>query len=107
MSLSRLFQPVFFAFVLLFAQQAGATHALKHAVEDLAQQQNDKQTSQSKTCEQCESYAQLSSALNVGVYDFALLLVSDESFQHVNLSLRTIPVLAAAARGPPQLQNIA
>jgi hypothetical protein len=107
MSLSRLFQPVFFAFVLLFAQQAGAAHALKHAVEDLTQQQSDKQTSQSKTCEQCESYAQLSNALNVGVYDFALLLVSGESFQHVHISLRSIPVLAAAARGPPQLQNIA
>jgi hypothetical protein len=107
MNLPRLFQPLFFAFVLLFAQQAGATHALQHALADLAQQQNDKQTSQSKTCEQCETYAQLSAALNVTVYDFALLLVSGESFQHVNISLRSVPVIAAAARGPPQLHNIA
>ena len=105
MNLSRLFLPVFLAFVLLFAQQAGVTHALQHALADLAQQQNEKQTSQPKTCEQCETYAQLSNALNVGVYVFALLRVSGETFQHVNIAHRPIPVLAAAARGPPYLQN--
>lgn len=95
------------AFVLLFAQQAGAAHALHHALEDLTQQQEEQQAPHSDTCEKCADYAQLGSALNVGTYDFIPLLVSDETIQHRTILFRSIPVLAAAARGPPQFQRIA
>jgi hypothetical protein len=108
MKLSRaIFFPLLLAFALLFAQQAGATHALHHAFEDLTQHQEDKQAPHSNTCEQCAACAQLGSALNVGVYNFIPLLVPGESFQQSTVSLRSIKILAAAARGPPQLQKIA
>jgi len=109
MKLSRaIFFPLLFAFVLLFAQQAGAVHSLHHALEDLTQQQEDKQAPHSDTCEKCADYAQLGSALGVGAYDFTPLLVSDETIQHRTFAFRSIHALAATARGPPaQLQRIA
>ena len=99
MKSSRLFQPLFLAFALLFAQQGGAAHALSHALEQTRQQ--DKQAPHSPACEQCETYAQLGSALNVGTYDFSLAVTSGEEVQHCAIAFRSIHVLAAAARGPP------
>ena len=107
MKLFRFLQPLLLAFVLLFAQQVGATHALHHALENLTQQQEDKQSPHSNTCEQCAAYAQLGSALSACFYNFIPLLVTSESFQHSTVSIRSIHILAAAARGPPQLQAIA
>jgi len=106
MKSSRFFQPLFLAFALLFAQQGGAAHALSHALEQTRQQ--DKQSPHSAACEQCEAYAQLSSALNVGTYDLALTDTSVEEVQHFAIAFRSIHVFAAAARGPPaHLQKIA
>jgi len=108
MKLSRtIFFPLLLALALLFAQQAGAAHALHHALENLSQQQEDKQAPHSNTCEQCAAYAQLGSALNVGAYDFTPLLVSGETIQHRTISFRSISILAATARGPPQSKRIA
>lgn len=102
MNLSRvIFFPIFLAFVLLFAQQAGAVHTLHHALEDLSQQQNDKQLPHSDACEQCAAYVQLGSALNVGAYDFTLLAASAETQKHLSIAFRRILVLAATARAPP------
>jgi hypothetical protein len=88
-------------FALLFAQQAGAAHALRHALENLAQQQEDKQAPHSDNCEQCATYAQLGSALNVSAHDFTSPVVSGTTIQHCSISFRSINVLSAAARGPP------
>lgn len=108
MKLSRtIFFPLLLALALLFAQQVGAAHALHHALEDLTQQQEDKQAPHSNTCEQCAAYAQLGSALNVGTYDFVPLPVSDEAVQHRSISIRSTHTLPAAARGPPQSKRIA
>ena len=102
MKLSRIILfPLFLVLALLFAQQAGASHALRHALEDLTQQQEDKQAPHSDTCEKCADYAQLGSALNVAVHDFIPLAVSDETAQHRSISFRSIRFLAAAARAPP------
>lgn len=102
MRLSRaIFFPLLLAFALLFTQQVGAAHTLRHALEKQAQ--HDKKTPNSTACEQCEAYAQLSSALNVGTHDFTPLLVSDEAVQHHTISVRSAYILAAAARGPPAL----
>ena len=102
MKLSRtLFFPLLLAVALLFAQQVGAAHALHHALENFAQQQEDKQTPHSDTCEQCAAYAQLGSALSVGAYDFTPLLVSDETISDFTAAFRFLSVPAAAARGPP------
>lgn len=108
MKLSRtIFFPLLLALALLFAQQAGAAHALRHAFEDLTQQHEGKQAPHSNICEKCADYAQLGSALNVGAYNFTPLLVSDEAVQHPTISFRSAHILAAVARGPPQSKRIA
>ncbi len=103
MKLSRFFQPLFLAFVLLFAQQAGVAHALHHALDDVAQHQKGKQAPDSGSCERCADYAQLGSALSAGGYDFIPLNVSSEAILPRNLVFHSIHVLAAVARGPPSL----
>jgi hypothetical protein len=103
---SRLLQPLFLAFVLLFAQQAGAAHALSHAVEDISQHQ-DKHLPDSPACEKCANYAQLGSALSTGIFDFVPPQVSNEVIGHSASSFQSIHTLAAVARGPPSaLQKI-
>jgi hypothetical protein len=96
-----IFLPLLLAITLLFAQQAGGAHALHHALEDLSQQQNDKKTPHSGTCEKCAAYAQLGSALNVGAYDFRPPVVTGEAIQRSFIPLRFILVIAADARAPP------
>jgi hypothetical protein len=98
-----IFFPLLLALVLLFAQQVGAAHALRHALEDLTPQQEDKQVPHSDVCEQCANYLQLGSALNVGAYEFTPLIVSSETIQHRVILLRSVHTLPAVARGPPYL----
>lgn len=94
-------------FVLLFAQQAGAAHAVHHALEDLTQQQDkDKQAPYSDACEKCADYAHLGNALNVGAYHFTLLAVSDETVQLRTIHVRSAHTLPAVARGPPHSKII-
>ncbi len=97
----QLFQPLFLAVVLLFAQQAGAAHALHHALEDLTQHQDDKQAPHSDTCEKCADFAQLSSALNVDAHHFTPLVIFDETVQYHTFLFRSIRILSAVARAPP------
>ena len=102
MKSTRLVLPLLCIFSLLFAQQAGAAHAVHHAFEDLTHQQEDKKNApHSDACEQCANYMQLGSALNVGAYEFTPPVESGEAIQHCTIAFRSIPVLAAAARGPP------
>jgi hypothetical protein len=96
-----------FVFALLFAQQAGAAHAISHALNDVTQQQQDKQSPHSDACEKCADYVHLGSALNVGTYNFAPLLVSDETVQYRTIAFRSIHTLPSVARGPPQSGKIA
>ena len=110
MKLSRAaFFPLLLACALLFAQQAGAVHAISHALEDLTQQkQKGKEAPSSYACEQCATYAQFGSALSSTSHFFAAIAVPVESGRHRSTSLHSIHVLAAAARGPPALlQTIA
>jgi len=101
MNLSRLYLPIFLAFVLLFAQQAEGAHALGHAFEDLAQHQG-KQVPHS-ACEECATYAQLGSALTASPVDFTPPQISGIAVQHFNTTFLTTRLLAAVARGPPPL----
>ena len=98
--------PLLLAFSLLFAQQVGVAHALHHALENLAHQQ-DKPSPASDACEKCDAYAQLASALNVGTYDLVLLRVSNEIIEPRFISSRSTPALASVARGPPQTSETA
>jgi len=106
MQLSRIFFPLLLAFALLFAQQGGAAHALRHALEKQSQQ--DKQSPHSLSCEQCATYAQLGSALSNANHSFALLATAEGRAQQSIGSFRSIQIPAAVARGPPApLQTIA
>jgi hypothetical protein len=106
MQLSRIFFPLLLAFALLFAQQGGASHVLRHALEKQSQQ--DKQTSHSLSCEQCATYAQLGSALSSAIHSFALIAPAEGRSQPSISTFRSIQILAAVARGPPApLQTIA
>ena len=102
MNLSRLFQPLFFSFVLLFAQQAGAAHALSHAFEDISRHQ-DKHAPHSAACEKCATYAQLGSALSAGPIDFNPPQLSGEAVLHVAPTYHSTHIVAAVARGPPSI----
>lgn len=101
MSVRRVFHYLFLVFALLFAQQAGAAHALEHAYSDL--KQHDVKHAVSDVCEKCADYAQLGNALSVGTLDFTPLPLSAVEVASGAVSFRSIPVLSAAARGPPAL----
>ena len=98
MKLSRLFTPLLFALSLLFAQQVGAAHVLRHTLQEQSQQ--NKQLPH-QACEKCAHYAQLGSALNVAVLDFAPPLEFAETIRHVAVTFHSIHTLTAVARGPP------
>lgn len=105
MKLSRLFLPLLFALALLFTQQAGATHALHHALEQT--QQDKKSAHSSVACEQCATYAQLGSALTTPAHSFSLAHSCDENVSHADFVFLSQHVFTANARGPPALQKIA
>ena len=106
MKLNRVVYPLLFAFALLFAQQGGVAHSVSHALSEQTQQQ-DKQTPHQHTCEQCEAYAQLGSALNSNGISFALHDALSYLFSCQHYLLLTSHSLAASARGPPDIQKIA
>jgi hypothetical protein len=102
MKLSRLYLPFFLAFVLLFAQQAGAAHTVWHAFEDLTHHQ-DKQTPHPDACEKCANYAHLGSAMTASPIDFTPPRISGIAEQLFNATFLTTHLLAAVARGPPSI----
>ena len=105
MKLSRLFTPLLFALSLLFAQQVGAAHVLRHTLQEQSQQ--NKQLPH-QACEKCEHYVQLCSALNVATLDFAPPPVAAETIRHFAVAFRSTHTLTAVARGPPaSFQNFA
>ena len=102
MNLSRLYLPFFLAFVLLFAQQAGAAHAVWHAFEDISTHQ-DKQAPHPDACAKCANYVHLGSAMTASPIDFTPPQLSGIAEQHFNTTFLNTLLLAAAARGPPAL----
>ena len=101
----RLFLPLLFALSLLFAQQGGISHALRHILAE--QKQQDKHAPHSNTCDQCASYAQLGGALNSTIHTFALTIISSSALPQRSVTFNSFHVIAATARGPPLLQRIA
>jgi hypothetical protein len=89
-----------FALVLLFAlgQQGAAVHAVSHLTD--YQQQDDK-THTGSACDQCLTYAKLSSA--IGGIQFAVPVVtfSSPEYEVVGRCADSSPLRAYAARAPP------
>ncbi len=97
MTLSRLFLSLFLMLSLLFAQQAGAAHALGHVLK----QSQDHHSAPSTTCDECENYAQLGAALNVGTYVTPLRALPQAAILQTIFVAPSHQPLAAPARGPP------
>ena len=100
MKFSRPYLPLFLAFVLLFAQQAGAAHAVWHAFEDISTHQ-DKQLPHPDACAKCANYAHLGSAMTASPIDFTPPQLSGIAEQLYTATFLTTRFLAAVARGPP------
>ncbi len=106
MKLSRILFPLLLALTLLFALQTGGMHALSHALEEQAHQ--DEKAPHSPACGQCAAYTQLGSALNSTAPAFLLVSVPDAMALYVASAFRSTQPPAAVARGPPALlQEIA
>lgn len=101
----RFFQPLFFAIVLLFAQQGGALHALRHAFAEQTQQHN-KQTPHSPYCAECTTYAQLGGALNSGYLSFELHSSLIQTLAQHHVGFFTQSTIPAIARGPPPIHSL-
>lgn len=99
MKSSRFFLPVLVTLALLSAQQVGAAHTIRHAVQQL--QQHDQDVSHGGACEKCENYFQLGSALNVGIYTPPLIEAPAEAALPFFARFLTLALPAATARGPP------
>lgn len=97
----RFLFPLLFAFVLLFAQQGAAVHALGHILAEQAQQ--NKQLPHSPACEQCAAYAQLGGALGSSTHTFTLDSAPTEALLHRTTAFCSNHPLTPAARGPPAL----
>jgi len=102
----RFVTALLFAITLLFAQQGGVLHALRHTLAEQTQQQN-KKAPHSPYCEQCTSYAQLGGALNSTYLSFELHSSLVQTLAQHYFVFFTRHTLTAIARGPPVFQRSA
>lgn len=102
MRLSRVLFPLLLTLLLLFAQQGGAMHALRHALAE-KNQQHDKHAPHSSTCGYCSAYTQLGGAVGSSSHFFAVNDIPGETVLFFAITLRSIHPLTAIARGPPIL----
>ncbi len=94
--------------LLFFAQQGGAMHALGHALEELHDQQQDKDAPHSSACGHCAAYMQLGGVLCSAFHSFAVPALSNGTVLFSAITFRSNEPLIAVARGPPGLlQEIA
>jgi hypothetical protein len=98
MKLSRIFLPLLFSFVVLFAQQGASTHAMQHA---LAEQAQDQSLPHDKLCDLCAVYAQIGSAIGSSSVFFAPDEQTSFFVQAFFSSFRSASFSAFAARAPP------
>ncbi len=98
MKLNKIFFPLLFAVVLLFAQQGGAVHALHHA---MAGQTQDQSLPHDKHCDLCAVYAQIGSAVAIGSIHFDFASSFNTSLSGYFTASRSVAFRAFAARAPP------
>ena len=94
--------------LLFFAQQGGAMHALRHALAEHHEQQQDKHAPHSSACGHCAAYMQLGGVLCSAFHSFAIIAIPSGTIQFNTIPFRSNQPLIAVARGPPGLlQEIA
>lgn len=107
MSLSRFFLPLLIVSTLLFAQQVGITHTLRHTLTVHKQKHGQQTSHNSHNCEQCALDAELGSALHSAAVSFVLPQLRVVAWPHRHASFQQARILAASARGPPSPKKIA
>jgi hypothetical protein len=107
MQFSRALFPLLLTFLLLFAQQGGAMHALRHALAE-QHQQHDKHTPHSSACGYCAAYTQMGGVLGSSSHFLAVTAIPSGTVRFSTITFRSNHLLIAIARGPPVLlQEIA
>jgi hypothetical protein len=96
----RIIPSTLFALFLLFGQQGGVIHALKHAFAEQTQQHKNS-APHANDCEQCLSYAQLGGALNSDFLSFDFLSSAIQAYTYQPSTFFTRSAFPALARGPP------
>jgi hypothetical protein len=100
MKLSLSIQTWLFAFVLLFAQQTAALHALAHAFPAQATQQ-EQDLPAAKACSQCLALAEIQGALPMVHAPFVALLTGFSACSFVSSPTLVQIALGFSARAPP------
>ena len=107
MRLFRAIFPLFLTLLLLFSQQGGAMHALRHTLAD-HDQQHEKHMPHSSACGYCAAYTQLGSVLGSSSISFSVVAITGEVVWFDAIAFRSNQPLVVVARGPPSfLQKIA
>ncbi|CAH1072010.1 DUF2946 family protein [Candidatus Nitrotoga sp. 1052] len=107
MQFSRALFPLLLTLLLLFAQQGGAMHALRHALAE-HDQQHDKHAPHSSACGHCAAYTQLGGVLSSSSHSFGVIAIPNGTIQLNTIPFRSNQPLIVVARGPPGLlQEIA
>lgn len=101
---SRLLFPLWLAFVLLFAQQGAALHALSHFADGVpAQSQQEKHLPHSPACDKCVVYAGIGSATASSPPVFAAHETTAMLAAAVFLLFFSAPHRTYLSRAPPRL----
>ncbi|WP_137719999.1 hypothetical protein [Methylobacillus flagellatus] len=99
----RSFLHLLFVFLLVFAQQGAAVHALSHYADADTQQQSQDQAPHSPLCEQCLGHAQL---IGTGASEFTFAVTPTTAIKVATsptLQYRQGALNAYRARAPPSL----
>ncbi|MEO6421506.1 MAG: hypothetical protein ABIR84_02140 [Candidatus Nitrotoga sp.] len=102
MQFSRALFPLLLTLLLLFAQQGGAVHALRHTLAEHGQQ-HDKHAPHSSGCAHCAAYAQFGGVLGSSYHSFVAITNPNGTVQFYTSTFNSNQPLIAVARGPPNL----
>jgi hypothetical protein len=105
---SRLLFSLWLAFVLLFAQQGAALHALSHLADSVpAQSQQEKHLPHSPACDKCVVYAGIGSAAPSTPSVFATQKTTSALATGLFLLFFSAPFRTYLSRAPPRLAYLA
>lgn len=101
---SRLLFSLWLAFVLLFAQQGAALHALSHFADGVpAQSQQEKHLPHSPACDKCVVYAGIGSAAPSSPPVFGIQQTTAILAAALFLRFFSAPLYSYLSRAPPRL----
>lgn len=100
----RIFLSLFFALLLVFAQQAAVVHGYVHTADLQQSSQNDKQSPKhNEVCAQCVALADISGAIGAKSYVFKLDAGQQQPWPALQLALAGTTRLYYRSRAPPSL----